>query len=84
MAEERDNYTTVYSGSEVNVQHLQNLLNDANIHSFVKNNFESGLRSGFGGGLPGLVQLMVHESEFERAKKIAEETFPSDKTTEDE
>lgn len=79
MAEDKQDYVTVYTGSEVNVQHLQNLFENAKIDSFVKDNFQSGLRSGFGGGLPGQVQLMVFEDQFEKAKKIVNQTFPQNK-----
>lgn len=75
MASEDNGYKTVYTGSNVNVQHLQNLFNDSNIGSIVRNNFESGLRSGFGGGLPGQVQLLVQHKDFGKARKIVDETF---------
>lgn len=77
-----DKFITVYTGTEVNVQYLQSIFDKEKIDTLVKNNFESGLRSGFGGGLPGQVQLQVPESQFEKAAKIAEEVFPD--TNEDE
>lgn len=82
MASEESNYETIYTGSEVNVQHLQNILDKASIDSIVKNNFESGLRSGFGGGLPGQVQLLVLNHHSEEARKIAEATFSSEDSEE--
>ena len=66
----------VYTGSEVNVQHLKTILEDEGIQTQVRNEFASGLRAGFGGGLPGQVQLLVITSDFEKAEKIAKETFP--------
>lgn len=75
MANE-EHYITIYTGSEVNVQHLQNIFEEQGINSLAKNNFESGLRSGFGGGLPGQVQLQVQENQSEQARKIVEDTFP--------
>lgn len=48
-----ENYERVYTGSEVNVQHLQQLFEDAGIASRVRNDFDSGLRAGFGGDYPG-------------------------------
>ena len=78
MSNEESTYETVYTGSEVNIQYLQSILNKAGIHSIVKNNFESGLRAGFGGGLPGQVQLLVEKSHFSEAQKIAEVTFSSE------
>ena len=66
----------VYTGSEVNVQHLKTLLEDAGIQTQVRNEFASGLRAGFGGGLPGQVQLFVITTDFEKAEKIVKQTFP--------
>lgn len=73
-----DSYERVYTGSEVNVQYLEDLFNKAGISSRVRNDFDSGLRAGFGGGLPGQVQLFVIKSHFDEAQKIAKATFPDD------
>lgn len=73
-----DNYERVYTGSEVNVQYLQDLYNKAGITSRVRNDFDSGLRAGFGGGMPGQVQLFVIKSHYSEALKIAQTTFPND------
>lgn len=77
MSEEED-YKRVYTGSEVNVQHLQNLLNEQGIPNRVRNDFDSGLRAGFGGGLPGQVLLFAKSSHYDQALRIVEETFPDD------
>lgn len=73
-----ENYEHVYTGSEVNVQYLQELLNQKGISSRIRNDFDSGLRAGFGGGLPGQVQLFAVKSHLEEASKIARSTFPQD------
>lgn len=75
---EDEEYKRVYTGSEVNVQHLQNLLNEENIPNRVRNDFDSGLRAGFGGGVPLQVQLFAKNSHYTEALKIAKETFPED------
>lgn len=75
---EEEEYKRVYTGSEVNVQHLQNLLEEKGIPNRVRNDFDSGLRAGFGGGLPGQVLLFAKTSHYEEALKIAQETFPED------
>ena len=71
-----DEIKRVYTGSEVNVQYLQQLLQEKNIETIVRNEFQSGLRGGFGGGLPGQVQLLVPASHYEEAAKLSKETFP--------
>lgn len=73
-----DNYERVYTGSDVNVQYLQELFNKAGFSSRVRNDFDSGLRAGFGGGLPGQVQLFVIKSHYEEALNLAKTTFPND------
>lgn len=73
-----ENYERVYTGSEVNVQHLQQLFEKEGISSRVRNDFDSGLRAGFGGGLPGQVLLFAEKSKLDEALKIARTTFPDD------
>jgi hypothetical protein len=75
-----DEFESVYTGSEVNVKYLQGLLEEQGISTRVRDDFQSGLRGGFGGGLPGQVQLLVPASQLTKAKQIAEETFPGDKS----
>jgi hypothetical protein len=73
---EQQEYRRVYTGSEVNVQHLQNLLEEEGIATRVRNDFDSGLRAGFGGGLPGQVLLFAKSKDYEKALRITNETFP--------
>lgn len=75
---EEEEYKRVYTGSEVNVQHLQNLMNEQGISTRVRNDFDSGLRAGFGGGLPGQVLLFAKTSDYDKALRITEETFPDE------
>lgn len=75
---EEESYKRVYTGPETNVQYLQELFEKAGIHSRVRNDFDSGLRAGFGGGLPGQVLLFVLQSHYDEAVKIARTTFPKD------
>jgi len=73
-----ESYERVYTGSDTNVQYLQELFDKAGISSRVRNDFDSGLRAGFGGGLPGQVQLFVVKNHYDEALKIAKTTFPKD------
>lgn len=74
-----EEYKRVYTGSDVNVQYLKSLLEEEGIPTRVRNDFDSGLRAGFGGGLPGQVQLFAISSRYDEALKIAETTFPENK-----
>lgn len=73
-----ENYEHVYTGSETNVQYLQELYEKEGISSRVRNDFDSGLRAGFGGGLPGQVLLFAIKSHYDEALSIAKSTFPKD------
>ncbi|MCM4159574.1 DUF2007 domain-containing protein [Antarcticibacterium flavum] len=73
-----ENYKRVYTGSEPNVQYLQEIFDKAGISSRVRNDFDSGLRAGFGGGMRGQVLLFVINSHYDEALKIAQSTFPDD------
>ncbi len=73
-----ESYKRVYTGPETNVQYLQELFEKAGIESRVRDDFESGLRAGFGGGMRGQVQLFVHQNHYSEAEKIAHGTFPKD------
>lgn len=59
-----------FTGSLIQIQRLQLDLNDQQIPSLVKNNFQSGLRSGFYGGSPSQVELFIYEEDLEKAKPI--------------
>ena len=60
------------------MQYLEDLLQQEDIGTRVRNDFDSGLRAGFGGGLPGQVQLFVLSEQYEKAKAIVEATFPEE------
>jgi len=74
---EEENYKRVYTGSETNVQYLQELFEKSGIHSRVRNDFESGRLAGFG-ATPNQALLFVLEKEYAKAVTIAKTTFPKD------
>ncbi len=76
--ETNEDYKSVYLGFEVNVQHLQSIFEEAGISSRIKNDFQSGLRSGFAGELPGQAQILVANKDYAEAMRIVEETFPAE------
>ncbi|MEX2349661.1 MAG: DUF2007 domain-containing protein [Flavobacteriaceae bacterium] len=73
--ENNSDYVRVYTGPMVIVKMLQSHLQDAGINPIVKDDLESGLRGGFGGGLPDLVQLFIHKDEVEKAGPIVSEAL---------
>ena len=62
-----------FTGSLIEIQRLQLDLDDQQIPSLVKNNFQSGLRSGFYGGSPSQVELFIYEEDLEKATLILKE-----------
>lgn len=73
-----DEFQRIYTGSQVNVKYLQGLLEEQNIPTIVRDEFQSGLRGGFGGGLPGQVQLFAPASQNNKALQIVDEAFPKE------
>jgi len=61
-----------FVGSLIQIQRLQLDLDDSQIPSLVKNNFQSGLRSGFYGGSPSQVELFIYEEDKDKASQILE------------
>jgi hypothetical protein len=70
--DEHSKHTKLFTGSLIEIQRLQLDLDDNQIPSLVKNNFQSGLRSGFYGGSPSQVELFIYEEDIEKAIPILE------------
>ncbi|MGB5383735.1 MAG: DUF2007 domain-containing protein [Lutimonas sp.] len=68
--DDHDKHVKFFVGSLIEIQRLQLDLDDQNIPSLVKNNFQSGLRSGFYGGSPSQVELFIFESDVKKATPI--------------
>ena len=71
----KSSYERIYTGSFINVQYLQQLLKDRKISSVTRDDFESGLRGGFGGGLPNQVQLFVEKKDVLMSKALIEKSL---------
>ncbi len=70
--DDHSKHINFFTGSLIQIQRLQLDLDDNKIPSLVKNNFQSGLRSGFYGGSPSLVELFIYEEDKEKATPILE------------
>mgnify|MGYP001158468649 FL=1 len=77
-------YERVYTGSEINVNHLKSQLEDAGISSVVRNDHESAIRAGFGSDYDRGVLLFVEKDNLLRAKHIIEKTTSEPKFTDAE
>jgi len=68
--DDQSKHIRLFTGSLIEIQRLQIDLDEKEIPSMVKNNFQSGLRAGFYGGSPSQVELFIYEEDHEKAKSI--------------
>jgi hypothetical protein len=73
MNEQKGDLVRIYTGSEVSVIYLKAELENIGIAALVKNNWQSGITAGFGGGTPDSIDLFIQESDFENSKLKIEE-----------
>lgn len=71
MNEEIKDYKRIYTGSTVIVKMIQSRLEEVNIFPVIKDDLSSGTWSAFG-STPGMIQLFVHNDEYETAKTITD------------
>ncbi len=62
----------LHSDDKVTVYHLKNELEQQGVESMIKSTYESGLTAGVVSGSQSTYQLLVLESDFEKAKEIIE------------
>lgn len=77
--EDKQEHIRFFTGSLIEIQRLQIDLDEHHILSMVKNNFESGLRAGFYGGSPQLVELFIFKQDLDRAQVILEDFIRAQK-----
>lgn len=68
-------YERIYTGSEINAKYLQNYLKEAGIHSVIRNDGESGIRSGFGNSNLYQALVFVEKENLVKAKHLVEKAF---------
>ncbi|EZH71494.1 hypothetical protein ATO12_07285 [Aquimarina atlantica] len=68
-------YERVYTGSLINVQFLQTILQDNGINSITRDDMKSGMMAGFGGGIPDHIQLFVKKTDIENALPIIKQSL---------
>ena len=66
--DDQSKHIRFFTGSLIEIQRLQIDLDDQEIPSMIKNNFQSGIRSGFYGGSPSQVELFIYEEDREKAQ----------------
>ena len=65
-----NNYVDLYSGSEVEVLRVKDLLESEEIPTIIQNDHQSGNIGGFLGGTPSTIRLKVREADFKKAENL--------------
>lgn len=60
----------IYVNTEIMVTLVQQELDNKGVRSVIKNNFQSGVIAGFGGGLPSGIELFIYKEDKEKALQI--------------
>ncbi len=68
--DDQNEIVKVYTGTEVTVALLKAELEKEGIVPLVRNDFASGVASGFYGGTPSAIDLYVQESDLKKAKPV--------------
>ena len=78
------NYERVYTGSEINGKFIQNYLEEAGIHSVVRNDGESAIRAGFGTNYVNQALVFVEKENLVKAKHMVEKIFSNTELSDSE
>ena len=65
-----DKLICVYSGTEITVNLLKEILEETGIPALIQNDFNSGISAGFSGGVPSAIDLFIGEDDLEKAEPI--------------
>jgi len=73
-----EDLTFLYAGTTINTNVLKEILEDNGIGAFIRNDMQSGLTAGFGGGyMEAEASVFVSDKNLEKAKKLLEEFIKS-------
>ena len=67
---EKDNLIRVYTGTEITVNLLKEELEKEGIPGIIQNDFNSGISSGFVGGVVSAIDLFIQEVDLKKAEPI--------------
>lgn len=68
-----NNLVNVFTGSEIEILLLKEELESNGIPTFVRDGYSSGLMAGFYGGSQSSIELLISESDQEKANPIIRE-----------
>ncbi|MGY8934296.1 MAG: putative signal transducing protein [Flavobacteriales bacterium] len=64
--------TRIFTGSAIEAQPLINSLNELDINPIIRDDYQSGILSGFAAGVPGQIRMYIRNEEIVIAKSILE------------
>jgi len=77
---ERNKLVKVYTGTEMTVTLLKELLEEIKVASTIQNNYKSGVEVGFVGGVQSSVDLFIQQSDFETAEPVIRDFIDQNKS----
>jgi hypothetical protein len=77
---EKNKLVRVYTGTEVTVLLLKDLLEDLGVKSTIQNNYKSGIEVGFVGGVQSAIDLFIQQSDFETAEPLIRDFIAKNKS----
>ena len=77
---EKNKLIRVYTGTEVTVLLLKELLEDLGVKSTIQNNYKSGIEVGFVGGVQSAIDLFIQQSDFETAEPLIRDFITKNKS----
>jgi hypothetical protein len=67
---QKNKLVKVFTGTEVTVNLLKELLEEIQVGSTIQNNYKSGIEIGFVGGVQSAIDLYIQQSDFETAEPL--------------
>ena len=76
---EKNKLVKVYTGTEMTVLLLKDLLEDIGVTSTIQNNYKSGIEVGFVGGVQSAIDLFIQQSDFATAEPLIRDFIAKNK-----
>jgi hypothetical protein len=77
---EKNKLVKIYTGTEVTVLLLKDLLEDIGVSSTIQNNYKSGIEVGFVGGVQSAIDLFIQQSDFDTAEPLIRDFIAKNKS----
>jgi hypothetical protein len=77
---EKNKLIRVYTGTELTVILLKELLEEIGVTSTIQNNYKSGVEVGFIGGVQSAIDLYIQHSDFETAEPVIRDFIAKNKS----